>query len=91
MPPVISKLKRKKLQSQNMEVINNVLTFMEKEVVQGSLTIPIKQAQLRAEKTQVYSVVYSESNEKVGCLNPVKAPLFKPQTKKENGRELFQI
>jgi hypothetical protein len=43
-------VKGKTLQSQNKEIINNVLTFMEKEPVQGSLCISIEEAQLRAEK-----------------------------------------
>jgi hypothetical protein len=61
MPLVTSGLKGKNLQSQTREVINKVLKFMENEVVQGSLTIPIQKAQLRVEKGNMYHVaVYSK-------------------------------
>jgi hypothetical protein len=47
MPPIVSKLKGKKLHSQTRQVIYNVPTFMEAEARNKEPSIPIKNAQLR--------------------------------------------
>ena len=48
MPPALSKLKREKLSSQTREVVYNVITYMEKEAKNGTLSVPIEKAEIRA-------------------------------------------
>lgn len=47
MPPVLSKLKNKKLHAQTKEVISNVLNFMQEEASNGHFIIPVEKCQKR--------------------------------------------
>jgi hypothetical protein len=94
MPPIISKLKNKKLHSQTREVISNVIQFMEIEATQDNLVIPIKQAQKRAAEAtgvSLSSVEKIKREKKLLDTNTGESSFPTPDKKKGNALGRFVI